>query len=126
MPRTFLRERDLIRVRYEVAGSQVDEDGFPIDDNVTVTETPFRGSVQVGGARRVVGPDGTWTETRTRLLCNEETLRATDEDARIRADEVIDGTKRYVVALLEDEHPNIPHQRAFLLKVQSGVRRLDP
>lgn len=125
--RTFLGQRPLTRRRFDKTGPDTDADGFPITDNLTAVDTTFQGSVQVlKGNQRQVMVEGVRVMAQKKLYCNTGTLRTEDDRLGIRADEVIDGAKRYTVVYTDDDHPLIPHQKAFLIEVQQGVDEVTP
>lgn len=86
------------------------------------TDTPFQGSVQpMRGRDRQVLPEGLRSLDGKRIYCDRGTLRAEDQHAGTKADEVLVNGARYTVVHLDDEHEEIPHDRALLIRVQEGT-----
>jgi hypothetical protein len=109
-----LGDRDLVRRRYAAATWTA---GRPTAG--AVTETAFVGSPQpMRGADRQVLPEGVRQRESLKVYCDQGTLRTADQHAGVPADEVEIDTVRYTVVHIDSTHALIPHDRAFLVRVQ--------
>lgn len=86
------------------------------------TDTPFMGSVQVlSGRERQVLPEGLRSRDGRKVYCDPGVLRAENQWAGEKADEVLIDGARFEVVKLEPDHPLIEHQKAWIVRVQEGA-----
>lgn len=86
------------------------------------SDTTFRGSVQpMKGDERQVLPEGVRSLQAKKVYCARGTLRTEDQHAGVPADEVLIGAEVYTVVHVDDSHPLIPHDRAYLVRTQEAA-----
>lgn len=85
------------------------------------TDTTFLGSVQpMGGRDRQVLPEGLRHRHGVKVYCPRGTLRVDDQHTGDPADQVLVDGVAYTTVHVDDEHPLLEHDRAFLLRVQEA------
>lgn len=88
------------------------------------TEAPaavstFRASVQpLAGRDRQVLPQGIRSRVGRKVYCPRGTLRVDDQDTGDRADEVVISGEIFTVVHVDNEHPLLEHDRAFVLRTR--------
>ena len=86
------------------------------------TDTTFLGSVQPLKEReRQVLPEGARMADSRKVYCDIGTLRTEDQHAGTTADDVLIDGYRYTVVHVDSSHELIPHDRAYLVRVQEGA-----
>lgn len=87
-----------------------------------VTSTPFEGSVQpLKGRDREVLPEGVRSYDGRKVYCPVGTLRTEDQHTGVPADQVLIGADPYTVVHVDDDHRVIPHDRAYIVRLQEGA-----
>lgn len=113
---SFLGEQTLTRRRYANPSW-----GTGTGTAGATTDTSFRGSVQpMGGRDRQVLPEGLRERVGRKVYCPRGTLRTPDQIAGTPGDVVVDGSTLYTVVHVDNEHPLLEHDRAFVVRVQEG------
>lgn len=115
----FLGESTLTRRRY--AAGSIGADGR-WTEGVT-TDATFRGSVQpLSGKDMAILSEGLRAKVTRKVYAPRGTLRTVDQHDGDRSDRVVDGDGLvYEVVHVDDAHPLIPHDRAYLTRVQEGA-----
>jgi hypothetical protein len=113
----FLAERELTRKRYSTQGYGTD--GRP--DTATGRTCTFRGSVQPLPERdRQVLPEGVRHRDGRKVYAARGTLRTANQHDGYPADRVRIDDVWYEVVHVDAEHRLIPHDRAFVLRIQEA------
>lgn len=109
-----LGDRALVRRRF-AAGSLVAGRYTP----GASTDDAFTGSLQpLRGTDREVLPEGTRQTDSRKIYTDPDTLRTADQHSGLPADHVIVDGVAFVVVHVDSPHPIIPHQRAYIVRVQ--------
>jgi hypothetical protein len=86
------------------------------------TDTAFLGSLQpLRGRDRQVLPEGLRSYDGRKVYAPIGTLRTEDQHAGLPADQVLYGAVAFTVAHVDDDHREISHDRAFLVRLQEGT-----
>jgi len=113
---SFLGEQSLTRRRFAAgvwtAGLWVE--GAAVDST-------FLGSVQpLKGKDRQVLEEGVRQRDGRKVYCDRGTLLTADQHSGTSADHVLIGSLEFVVMHVDDSHPLLPHDRAFLVRLQEA------
>lgn len=85
-------------------------------------DTSFLGSVQPMPERdRKVLPEGLRARDARKVYCARGTLRIDDQHTGDRADQVLVAGNPFTVVHVDSSHELIPHDRAYLVRVQEGA-----
>lgn len=88
----------------------------------TAADTTFIGSLQpMRGRDRQVLPEGLRSYDGRKVYCPIGTLRTEDQHAGTPADQVLVGSDPFTVIHVDDDHRLIPHDRAYLVRLQEAA-----
>lgn len=112
---SLLGERDVTR-RRRTGGTRTAGRWTP----GSAVDTTIRGSVQpLGGRDRLVLPEGLRQSVGKKVYTAVRgDLRAADQATGLEGDEVVIDGEVYTVVHVDNEHPLIGHDRAFLLRTK--------
>jgi hypothetical protein len=111
---SLLGERSLTRRRI---AAQTWDDGVATPG--ASADTPFLGSLQpMSGDDRQVLLEGLRSKRGRKVYAPRNTLRTEDQHGGVPADQVVDGTTVYTVIHVDNDHPLLEHDRAYLVRVQ--------
>lgn len=85
-------------------------------------DSAFQGSLQpLKGRDRQVLPEGVRTYDGRKIYCANGTLRTEDQHAGTPADQVLHGAVVFTVVHVDDDHREIAHDRAYVVRVQEAA-----